>query len=95
MTSIIDNTNNFVPAHVQQWVCEMQEKASMQSSMKDAEPSAPASTARAVVCYNEIEAEVIQGGRRHVSLVSDSSSDDEDESHAFGRHMFVNKKAHR
>eukprot|EP00961_Rhodomonas_salina_P044595 599315-Rhodomonas_salina.1 len=88
-SSKMDHTksSHFVPAHVQQWVCEMQDRASRPHSLKEA-------TSSEVVLHNEIEAEVIEGGRRCTSVTSESSHD-EDESQAFGRHMFENKKAHR
>eukprot|EP00961_Rhodomonas_salina_P103025 1385369-Rhodomonas_salina.1 len=82
-------SSHFVPAHVQQWACEMQDRASRPNSLREA-------TSSEVVLHNEIEAEVIAGGRRCTSVASETSvSDDGDESPAFGRHMFENKKAHR
>eukprot|EP00961_Rhodomonas_salina_P241469 3262269-Rhodomonas_salina.1 len=94
MASNSDTTNEYVPAHIQQWVCEMQEKISSRC-MEEVTPPPSAHTETAMVCHNAIKAEVIEGGRRCTRVVSKSSSDDEDESQAFGRHMYVNKKAHR
>eukprot|EP00961_Rhodomonas_salina_P254160 3434886-Rhodomonas_salina.1 len=63
----------------------MQDRASRPNSLKEA-------TSSEVVLHNEIEAEVIAGAWRCASV---ESMDDGDESPAFGRHMFENKKAHR
>eukprot|EP00961_Rhodomonas_salina_P188266 2540790-Rhodomonas_salina.1 len=64
------------PAHVQQWAEELQHMASAPHTANEA----------SLEHYNEIEVEVIVGGRRCF---------EEDESVEFGVHKFKNKKAHR
>lgn len=89
---------DFVPVHVRQWVCEMQQEASKQHVSEEAKAAAPAQAEPAQVCYNDIETEVIEFRRRcpsGLSDVSQTSSEQDDESQAFGRHMFQNKQAHR
>eukprot|EP00961_Rhodomonas_salina_P266034 3595921-Rhodomonas_salina.1 len=85
-------TNQFIPAHVKQWVCEMQEEAYKQrvSTKKTALASTPLDSHRR--SYNDIEAEVIEGGRRCASV---ETSGEDDGGQPFGRHLFESKKAHR
>eukprot|EP00961_Rhodomonas_salina_P140146 1885979-Rhodomonas_salina.1 len=79
----------FIPAHVQEWVSEI---VSKQDSLEEVTDST-------LERYNEIEAEVIVGGRRSCS----DSADDEEGSGSgsfrgegiFKRELFENKRAHR
>ena len=78
-----------MPAHVKCWVSDMLDKTS--------EPNSPSNKDElGLMSYNDIESEVIVGGRRSSRIEAcESSSDDESQEHMFGRHLFQNKKAHR
>eukprot|EP00961_Rhodomonas_salina_P121366 1633504-Rhodomonas_salina.1 len=85
-------TNDFLPAHVQQWVCEIQQEASRPRASEKAPASAPTQTDFPRTSYNDIEAEVIEGGRRCARV---ETSEGDEEGQVFARHMFQSKKAHR
>eukprot|EP00961_Rhodomonas_salina_P192739 2601300-Rhodomonas_salina.1 len=104
MDNTFTRSESFVPSHVQQWVREIEQAQNEAEGFEERQhqTSQGERAQREHSTNNDIEAEVIQGGRRRSS---GEAFDDEKRQHSsssgcstggtFARHMFENKKAHR